>query len=677
MQYPHITNYRNTIYGRFQRYWKPMFEDNNHYCEETYVPCQHGAVYFLEENIAAYTNGLYFLVGYAGMGKTTLLKHFFNFDTIAPYIKDNFCSNSKTLIIPFSWDGVQISGNKEIDDRIKNSMVQAAKIIYGKSYSSFNKVEKSKFIDFCDRTISACTRELTIEEEKDNNLTIDEKRIDILCKEHPVEFASSLLKYVVCYSDRKFNKIIFIVDDLEKLSYSSTQHIYDIFARRIECFNNIPNTDSDNQSCKFNVIMSIRPHALRYLRDNTRWEQENSNAWDYLIDPLNKYVLEAEFPVPKIIKKRLDFAFKTNPPQMEESWKSSLESLSNLIGKLDTYEMERINKIQALCHFDVRTALRAVRDILSSYVWCVKKDFTDSDNKYPYVSYNDYDFSWVNVLRTMSCGNLTVYNSSTDGGYALPKYDGSEVFICNILIDNEKKLDITPALILEYFDFHSTHGNEREPLSERLTGHGYSVTVDNLTNTFYDIFNCEYITKEKIKLTVENLFKNRLLRKTVISKDSENSIDSLGEGDYLYLSAKGYCLLDLFSDSTALLEIYREDIKREYNNDNYYNPSYTLIKNNEFSVLYEDLILLCKEIYRKENEAFSHMKNNDFKSKGLILTEKILSGLKKSLNKQIDSLSNNTDSETLNKIITDIKKIKEELDLRNAELQNRMYPQSG
>lgn len=75
-QYPKSSNYKNTIYSRFQRYWKPMFEENNHYSKDSYVSCQCGATDFFENNITAYVNGFYFLVGYAGMGKTTFLKHF-------------------------------------------------------------------------------------------------------------------------------------------------------------------------------------------------------------------------------------------------------------------------------------------------------------------------------------------------------------------------------------------------------------------------------------------------------------------------------------------------------------------------------------------------------------------------------------------------------------------------
>lgn len=668
-QYPKSPNYKNTIYSRFQRYWKPMFEENNHYSEDTYVPCQYGAATFFEENISASVNGLYFLVGYAGMGKTTFLKHFFGYETISPYTLDDFCDNNKVLVTPFSWDGVQVNGNEGIDERIKNSIVSACKTVYGKAYSKFNEIEKKNFIDFCDNTISACTRELTIEEEKTSNMTVDEKRIDILCKEHPIEFASSLLKYVICFGRVKFDKVIFIVDDLEKLSYISTQHIYDVFARRIECFNNIPNVASDNQHCKYIVIMSMRPHALRYLRDNTHWEQENSNEWDYLNDTSNKYVFEAEFPVVDIIKRRLKAEFKSNPPQMADSWKPSLDSLDIILDKFDTYELERINIIQALCHFDIRTALRAIKDILSSYVWCTKREFIDSDNKHPAVSHKDYDFSWVNILRTMSCGNLTVYNSSLNSGYSLPKYDGSDIFICNILVDEEKNIDVLPALILEFFDYKSTHGNEREPLSERLNGQGYSVTANELSDIFHNMLN-EYVSREKIKSTVEKLFRNRLLRKNVFSKDSENAIDYLDDDDYLYLSVKGYCLLDLFSDSSALLEIYREDIKREYKIDSYYLPSYTLIKNNEFSLLYKDMILLCKEIYCNENNYFSRMRDTPFKRKGLNITSKILRGVQTSLNNQIESLSNNTDSITLNNIINDIQNLKNEIDKRNSQLLN-------
>jgi hypothetical protein len=209
----------------------------------------------------------------------------------------------------------------------------------------------------------------------------------------------------------------------------------------------------------------------------------------------------------------------------------------------------------------------------------------------------------------------------------------------------------------------------RESLSERLSGLGYSVTADFLTNDFYDIFKTEFITKDKIKSTVEKLFRNRLLRKNVISKDAESSIDSLSDDDYLYLSAKGYCMLDLFSDSSALLEIYREDIRRAYDNADYYYPSYTLIKNNKYSILYEDMINLCKEIYDNENEIFSHMRNVPFKRKGLNLTSKIIDGIQKSLNKQIDSLSHNTRPENLNNIISDIKNLKEEINKRITELQ--------
>ena len=121
----------------------------------------------------------------------------------------------------------------------------------------------------------------------------------------------------------------------------------------------------------------------------------------------------------------------------------------------------------------------------------------------------------------------------------------------------------------------------------------------------------------------------------------------------------------LDSDS-VLLEIYREDVCREYSNSDYMLGSYTLKNNNKRDILYEDLINLANEVYLNENEYCYKkiVKDSIYFRQKFTITNRLINGIKSSLIKaSIDTDKKEPLIQKLNKLSDKIKNRIEEIEM--------------
>ena len=148
------------------------------------------------------------------------------------------------------------------------------------------------------------------------------------------------------------------------------------------------------------------------------------------------------------------------------------------------------------------------------------------------------------------------------------------------------------------------------------------------------------MTTQIHKEIIDYLFENRIIRKSIISKDSDEKINSLEDNDLLYLTLKGSRLLQMLENDSILVEIYREDIKRIYNDEKYYKSSSELISENTPEILFKDLILLCHEIFYSEDNYQKYIYDSEemssFYKMSFPITTRIIKGIKLSLHRSIN-----------------------------------------
>ena len=152
------------------------------------------------------------------------------------------------------------------------------------------------------------------------------------------------------------------------------------------------------------------------------------------------------------------------------------------------------------------------------------------------------------------------------------------------------------------------------------------------------------------------MFKNRIIRKSIISNDSDETINTLLNEDYIYLTLKGSRMLNMFETDSVLLEIFREDIKRDYSKNNLIKESsYDLVIKNKRKALFEDLIYLVKEVRFSEDQYQSHFANHDTNvlfEHPFPITTRLLHGVEGSIRR-----SQNIDQTEKNNLILQIKEI--------------------
>ena len=101
---------------------------------------------------------------------------------------------------------------------------------------------------------------------------------------------------------------------------------------------------------------------------------------------------------------------------------------------------------------------------------------------------------------------------------------------------------------------------------------------------------------------VKTLFGSRAIRKSIIDHDSEKTLGLITYNNIIYLSQRGEIYWNMISSDSMLLELFREDMLREYSNDEYYMGSIEYRTFDKVQILFEDLLRLIHEIIDCEEQ---------------------------------------------------------------------------
>ncbi len=650
--------YRSDIYRKFEKQFKfllnPGYDDS-----EMYVKYKNNNYERAFEDFeTSLTSEVRFFVGFAGVGKTTFIKHYFKFRTFEIKRKAN------ALIIPIGWNGLRVSDDRyqeAILDQLVPSIYHAIEYIY-KSYENFFKEEIDNIISYIKGTRQDILNELTVEEiiEEDNPLKIKQIKLMKTQMKFPLEFACSILKYVLEYhNEKKIKRVIFIADDTETLSEATISFLTEMYLSVWTCLQN-----TKKHRIIANLLIGLRPHSYRFLKKNL--DHGITSPYGIFFENNSNVIHKKEIPnIKEIFIKRFEYAIKnTDKPGNQETWEDAKQILYCIVKDFDN---SLIDMISDLCHQDIRAITNCFQMILSNRVWC--QEF-EGERAFPKLnSAQDFRFDIVNVVRTIACGENSVYsgqydihfnqNNFTDIQYR-PSFDGSPVFIPNIFNDlKTKKCDILAALIMQFLENYQSSGIGTSTDSERITK---KVLYDKICNLFIS-----QKSSEDIENVIDYLFQNRIIRKSIFSVDGEDSINILNDDDYIYFTQKGSRLLGMLESDSVLLEVFREDIRREYIDEEYEFSAFILNKKNgRRDLLFDDLIRLTHEIYINEDEyCYSCPREESlFYKEKFLITKKLICGIRTSLFRSSLDIPAREDIEQ--KII----KLENEVDNRIHELEN-------
>lgn len=652
---------KNDIFRKFQKPFRYLLNDSLPYDENTYV--EQSSTRYTEEFDAfttSYSNDVRYFIGYTGCGKSTFIRHYFGLNNSSPKIMDD----GTTLVIPSFWNSKTINKKdyNNIIHHIEGSINSAIREIDSEISISFPLNDFEELFHYIQKTRGDILA--TLSPEEITQINGDKKGIILRMltnaqKKTPLEYNSSCLKYFI---ERHSNitRVIFIIDDVETLDIDSLNILVDSYYHIYDCFKNI-----EHKQIIVNLLISLRPHSFRYLRDHSI-SHEKIIAYGNHLESRCYHIIRNDIPnIREIFIKRFNSYADKIEPGNQETWEIAKQNLFSLVNEI---EESYIGIITDLCHMNIRAIFDCLQLILSNRIWCQESKIP---TVYPSVNIRDYNFNnIVNLLRTLSCGESSVYTgiknlqfnaSDLDEMQPRPKFDGSDVFIPNI-INNlyTRECDLTTIYIMYYLEnkFSSTNNT---PVNTEF------IKVGDLINNIKGVLNRNEGDFNKYLMeTIKYLFRNRIIRKSIYDRDAPISIDVIDENTYIYFTKKGSRLLKLFREDSILLEIYREDIVRAYSDESHCKSSFELVTEQKRDLLFEDLIDLSREIFYVEDRLITkslevedaYFPNDFFGS--FRLTEDICQGLLRTFS-AAKSINTREFSEK-------IENLKTEIGIRKSEL---------
>lgn len=618
-----VTHGNSDLYRKFSKIfdkmlsYRPLSKSdtdafNNLYVHDTDVENR------LSEIEKSIEDSVYFLVGYAGIGKTTLLRYQYGVTLTNNAV---YTENKKRLVIGISFDNVskQVDDSKSVIENIIANKLQAAykKVtsITGETFESLHILnEREKIYTFISEIKEDILQGVPdkLLREKKSELDRINLELDFAERKSAKDYYAVLLKYLVTKHKEKINEIIVIADDIESLPYPAQIEAIRQFLLLHQCLCNMPN--GKNYSAQ--LLICIRPHTCRLLK-----EEEGKEGVDWYVAIADDNTIYKEKPVDleELFKRRFNYYkekyIKTGQLVIGEpsSWDICHQALMTINQRVPNTQMVRDGSrtfkevLINLNIMNIRQIMKAYTQVLSNRYWVQQNSTPESAFD---INIEDYIFNNVTVIKALGCGNRTCVYSSSHANTNAP--------IPNILYTTKQKsFEIYSLLIISYFLVHLPEENVLYGRSQ-----GY-IIYENLLNDIAQIFGKDGEEYENFIVSIDHLYRIKVLRKSLVEAEKVEDLqkgnlqkkDKLKASSMLYLSPRGRELWKMFSDSSVLLEMYREDVYRDYREDYSEAPGWILIdQNKRYSDVIYDLMKYIEYIYAQEMalyNATSSMKTGD------------------------------------------------------------------
>ncbi len=581
----------NDIYRKFQFQFSNMLNANEiarslNDFEKIYIPDP-----MFEEQISIFMNSIgsmaQFCVGYTGIGKTTTIRHCFKLGvSVAPVLNvpSKLTQGKYMIIFPTFLNGYFQSEDKPFDlcPRI-SSVCTALENAHPDLHDIYKKFEELKlFFDFIQNHLPHILESgenisaLAEVSEKEYIL----KKLDSAMRIFPLEYYTCKLKYYILKKSDIYDRLVIVLDDIEAMPESFQEQVIADYLHLFDCMQNTEYPQDSNY--RVNLLISLRPHTYRIFSNGIYGRMLSAYSF---VSPILK---ENSVDLNLLFKKRFDFYTEMSHTNIgnPESWERCYEQLM-LVNSLFDGQFKRM--ISNLCFFNVRTSLAEYAKILGNRVWV---QGNSARSEFFTISSDEYKFNDITVPRAIGCGNSIVFMGID--GFIIPNF-----FYTTPYMD----YSIQCLLVMQYF-----HGK-----MQIFTGGGVEYGLDSmmLKDVYAEwkkVLDDEHV--KQLNIAVQHLYECKILRKSIMDFEDYQVLDvskSLKDTSRLYLSPRGVELMNMFRQSSVLLEMLRECAWHEYRgqDSNYYNRcSYELIQNGKQNELFIDLLEYIEMLCQAEEDFF-------------------------------------------------------------------------
>lgn len=548
-----------------------------------------------------------YVLGFAGTGKSTSIRHIFQFNASVPTIIDD-----SILVAPATFNGhvamedyndigmgdanEKKAGAADIDENMtkktfhKWAVAELTRLV--RSYCSYledtypdlrkefdSKDGQWHYYQFLKVTAPKALEHVS--EDKLKGLSDEDIKmikLDYVYKNEPFVAAATKLKYYMSNEICGCNRIILILDDIEPLSYEYQHTLILMYSRLITCLQNVP-FEASHKEFMTNLIISMRPHTYRLikeLRDVKAFPQ------DPPIYKMNNIKFTEYF------EKKFKYYTMNVGKEKAKTWEEPYKILSILVSKFDARYAEIVKNIAL---WNTRDMIELFAKIMTNRTWIQK----DMEKKYYFqIAGENYVFNNISVLRAIACDNYYIYKPDDN------------TMIPNILRNTmNKEYGLLNLNIIRYFLNHTPDASSygRDSLSIGDIIYSFKKALPGYLNLTEDLMIC-----------IRYLFLNKILRKSINDYDEVDTLDkpeTLTEESQLYLSPRGKEIWRMLDSDSVYMELCREDYYREVHENTYEAlSSYELMKNNQQEEIFIDLYSLLDSFVDQENELVAYAVNN-------------------------------------------------------------------
>lgn len=538
--------YEGSAYGE---YFKFLDSDGTNSAYVAQPETERALAEFIEDK----NNTIKYLIGYTGVGKTTVLRNFFKVFDRKIVVRDNnlILYHSFFSMSPHSMsvEEAVVSSLRNAINTISNFTDTATRLLsyddqFYKSFYEFfkgnNEILLNSFPnnqEFIQRMKSCSSKEAII--------------LDYILNKDPLSYTLMELKFHLSINKKKYKNLIIIFDDIETKDLQYNDNL-------IFLADTIKNCLSANQdkSCKFKILVSLRSSTWR-LR-NERLQEAHRKITS------NQFIIKQEVPkLREVILRRLNVIlnhqdlFTLIAPK--NSWTYAEKSLRYILSNLYTnYD----DTIMALTHNNIFKSMMLLlriitnRQFFGKYEVYIEKEgaFEFSEETYKRVKNDD-------IYYALALGEGKYY------------YDCKDYYLTNILhshYDQYPHCELLGLYIIRYF-------LNKFGFVKSLYGLNYLSGKDiihEITQVYYKYPDKDFVKQlqPKLKYMLKFLYEGGVLLQSIHDKeqDDRTGSDRIYKDRYLlYLSLRGKKLYDLLSENSLLLELYLDDIDTDSSFDGY------------------------------------------------------------------------------------------------------------
>ncbi len=514
-----------------------------------------------------------FLVGFTGIGKTTLIRNCFKITSANPFIAED-----KSLIAYLSVYSDAIETHEDVN-RLLSSFLRSVVDCVVKEFP-YDLEDKKNQLEFYNYIKSYKNRLLQKTEIFGSKKT-EQDKLKLLERKHPVIFYSLLIKYLINLvnkDSKKIKQIVMIFDDIE--SQSVKFHIPFINkAQNISaCLRSI-----NNRGFVVKTLISLRAYTFRY--HNSRQTEARRHYPD-----TNDVILKDTIPsIKSIFEKRFkvyeDNADLKQIVANEKRWKESKQVLFDVVNNHADFG----DMISAIAHYDISHSLKLFLKVITNHKWFAP-DEDYYQGSYSSLSSEHYPPIKERAFRALLYGEKDVFVDNEDN--VLP----------NLLRVHKEESDseLVGLYILEYMKTLQRRNETSIYGFNRKKGKDICKELKNITS-----FDESVLTETISRLYAQEFLLHSIFEPETIKSDEKNNSSverKYDEEEGLYLSIRGNKILDMLANDSLLFEVYRDDIDTELT----HNTVVSSKLSQEEKLIY--LINYCMELFEIEK---SYIMNAD------------------------------------------------------------------